>query len=475
MSQELWRGRSSSTQALDPAFNTLNASFPFDYRLWSADLEGSIAHIKGLAAAQILNPQETRELLEGLAELKSEISLCPEAWFAAMSAAEDIHSALELSLIAKIGDLGKKMHTARSRNDQVATDLRLYLRGQSVQIAKKLQETLETLINLAERDCEILLPGYTHLQRAQGITLGHYWLCQFERLMRDLDRLKDSLPRLNRCPLGSGALAGVGYDLDRSVASKNLGFAGLCQNSLDAVSDRDFVAEFQFVASLLMVHLSGLAEDLILWSSAEFAFLELSPSFATGSSMMPQKRNPDYPELLRGKTGRVTGNLLALLITLKGLPVAYNKDLQEDKEGLFDTCDTLSACLSVLSPFLLSLKFQPQKMKEALAGGFTEATDAADYLVQRGLPFREAYRLVGELVQRSIEGGLSSLSQLSLDEFRAKSALFEGDIQAYLGFEACLARRKSIGGTAPETVRAASELARNRLAELVGDPLEHPC
>jgi argininosuccinate lyase len=447
---KLWAGRSN--QETSQLLDLFNSSFPFDFRLWEADIKASQAHAKMLGETQIIAKEDAEKITAGLKQICNQITENPQAWFKAHQNEEDIHMAIERQLTELIGDPARKLHTARSRNDQVATDIRLWLRKQNYQICSLINELRATLLKLAERDAAQIMPGYTHLQRAQPISLGHHWLAHYERFSRDYDRFTEIRARLKFSPLGSGALAGTTYPIDRQLTSMALGFTAPCNNSLDAVSDRDFVAEHQFTASLLMVHLSQLSEELILWSTDEFKFLELDDRFATGSSMMPQKKNPDVPELIRGKSGRVLGNLTAILMLLKGLPLAYNKDLQEDKEGLFDTCDTLQICLKIMSSFLDSLKINNDRLTRAAGAGFMNATDAADYLVKKGVPFREAYYAVGQAVQYCIKEQklLNNLNEKELKTFHPKFDL--GALEAIEPAN-CLQNRTSLGGTSPTTVR----------------------
>lgn len=446
----MWAGRSE--EVTDKLLDIFNSSFSFDFMLWPFDIQASKAHAQMLAECQIISQLDLEEIIKGLSLIENEITQNPQAWFEARKDEEDIHMAIERRLTELIGDAARKLHTARSRNDQVATDLRLWLRQENIQIRELLTDLTKTLVSLAERDSEQIMPGYTHLQKAQPISLAHHWLAHYERFSRDCCRFAEIYKRLNLNPLGSGALAGTTYQIDRLLTTKILGFDGVCSNSLDAVSDRDFVAEHQFASSLLMVHLSQIAEELILWASEEFKFIELDDRFATGSSMMPQKKNPDIPELVRGKTGRVLGNLQAILVVLKGLPMAYNKDLQEDKEGLFDTCQTTKICLKIMAAFLKSIKLNSQVLTNAALKGFMNATDAADYLVKKGLPFREAYFVIGKAVQYCLTKN-KNLNQLSLEEWKSFHELFDLDLQENIQIINCLQNRKSLGGTSPTRVR----------------------
>ncbi|HEX8090653.1 MAG TPA: argininosuccinate lyase, partial [Blastocatellia bacterium] len=376
--------------------------------------------------------------------------------------AEDVHSFVEAELVAAIGEAGYKLHTGRSRNDQVATDLRLFLRGEIDRCSGLIADVQRALIELAEANRDAIIPGYTHLQRAQPLLFAHYLLAYFEMLMRDRARLAETRARVNRSPLGSGALAGTGFPIDRERVALRLGFDGACDNSLDAVSDRDFVIEFIGAAAIIMVHLSRLSEDLIIYSTAEFAFVELSDSVSTGSSLMPQKKNPDSLELIRGKAGRVFGHHAALLATMKGLPLAYNKDMQEDKEALFDTTDTLSGSLSVMATVLRNIRLDPERTREAASRGYSNATDLADYLVRRGLEFRRAHELVGRVVNYAAGRG-KALEELSPEEYNEFSPLFASDLYQALTLESSLANKPARGGTSPERVREALARARARL------------
>ncbi|MDX1921377.1 MAG: argininosuccinate lyase [Candidatus Caenarcaniphilales bacterium] len=468
-STKLWAGRSS--QPTEEILDIFNSSFSFDYRLWREDIQGSKAHAEMLAKVGVISKEDFKQILEGLDKIAKEIETDEKAWYEKNKGQEDIHMAIESQLTELIGEPARRLHTGRSRNDQVATDIRLWLRKENHITRQHILELLKTLITLAERDAEQILPGYTHLQRAQPISLGHHWMAHFERFKRDLQRFAEISVRVNINPLGSGALAGTTYPLDREFTTKKLGFASATQNSLDAVSDRDFIAEHQFASSLLMVHLSQLSEELILWSSDEFSFIKLDDRFATGSSMMPQKKNPDVPELIRGKSGRVIGNLQAILVTLKGLPLAYNKDLQEDKEGLFDTCSNLKICLQIMSAFLESIKINSQRMTEAAIKGFMNATDAADYLVKKNIPFREAYKAVGGAVKFCIENE-KLLQDLTVTEWKSFHKNFDEDLNEAIKIQNCLENRKTLGGTSPTKVREGIPSARayiNYLQQILDD------
>ncbi|NLW91366.1 MAG: argininosuccinate lyase [Syntrophomonadaceae bacterium] len=446
---KLWGGRFAS--ASDKLTEDFNASISFDQRMYRQDITGSIAHARMLGGQGIISSEEAELIIRGLQEILAELE---EGKLEFTVEAEDVHMNIETFLTAKIGEVGKKLHTGRSRNDQVALDLRLYLRDEISEIRTLLLTVEEVLLNLATKNIETIMPGYTHLQKAQPITLAHHLLAWFEMLRRDLGRLEDCAKRMDYMPLGSGALAGTGFDLDRDAVKEELGFASLTRNSLDGVSDRDYAIEFMSFASIMMMHLSRFAEELILWSTEEFSFVELSDAFTTGSSIMPQKKNPDLAELIRGKTGRVYGDLLALLTVMKSLPLAYNKDMQEDKEALFDVVDTVKKCLLVLAPMLETANFKTDKMAEAAKGGFTNATDLADYLAGKGLPFRDAHAVVGRAVLHCIREGCR-LEDLSLNAYKEFSPQIEADIYDFIDVAACVARRQVPGAPAPSAVKQA--------------------
>lgn len=446
---KLWGGRFA--KQTDKLTEDFNASIAFDSRMYQQDIQGSIAHAAMLARQGILSEAERDHIIAGLEEIRQELG---EGKLGFSVAAEDVHMNIETFLTAKIGDLGKKLHTARSRNDQVALDVRLYLRDEIATVRELVLALEKALLQIAAQHLETIMPGYTHLQRAQPVTLAHHLMAYFEMLRRDLGRLDDCHRRLLSLPLGSGALAATGFPLDRDFVREQLGFAEITRNSLDGVSDRDFAIEFCSWASILMMHLSRFSEEIIMWSSEEFSFLTLDDGFSTGSSIMPQKKNPDIAELVRGKTGRVYGDLITLLTLMKGLPLAYNKDMQEDKEALFDAIDTVKKCLLVFTPMLLTSQFNVDRMARAARGGFTNATDLADYLVNQGLPFRDAHEVVGRAVRYCIDNHLS-LDELDLATFKEFSPLIGADIYPYIDVKACVARRRIPGGPAPETVQAA--------------------
>jgi len=457
--KKTWSDRFES--ALHPAIARFNASIGFDIELIEYDIAGSIAHAQMLAHTGIISASEGEQLVQGLQQILQEYQ---RGEFQPTVDAEDVHFAVERRLTEITGDVGKKLHTARSRNDQVGTDTRLYLRDQIGKIQTQLREFQQVLIELAEQNIETLIPGYTHLQRAQPLSLAHHLLAYVEMAQRDWERLGDVAKRVNISPLGSGALAGTTFPIDRHYSAKLLGFDRVYNNSLDGVSDRDFAIEFACSASLIMVHLSRLAEEVILWSSEEFRFVTLKDSCATGSSIMPQKKNPDVPELVRGKTGRVFGHLQGLLVLMKGLPLAYNKDLQDDKEALFDTVKTVQACLEAMTVLMAEgLEFRPARLQEAVESDFSNATDVADYLAAKGVPFREAYNLVGKVVKTSLAAG-KLLKDLSLEEWKALHEAFEEDIYEAIAPRQVVAARNSYGGTGFDQVKQALDMARSRLS-----------
>ncbi|MEA2080020.1 MAG: argininosuccinate lyase, partial [Pseudomonadota bacterium] len=431
-----------------------------DQRLYRYDIQGSRAHARMLEKVGVLSKSELDTILRGLEQIERDIEQGNFQWSVSL---EDVHMNIEARLTALIGEAGKKLHTGRSRNDQVATDLRLYLRDQINAGCAELQRLQSGLLELAERETDTLLPGFTHLQVAMPVTFGHHMLAWFENLQRDRQRLMDCLKRVNVMPLGAAALAGTSFPIDRHYTAELLGFDSPAENSLDAVSDRDFVIEFCSCASLILIHLSRFSEELILWASAQFDFIDLPDRFCTGSSIMPQKKNPDVPELVRGKSGRVIGHLVGLLTLMKAQPLAYNKDNQEDKEPLFDTVDTLLACLRAFADMAPAIEVKADNMRRAAAGGYSTATDLADYLVRKGLPFRDAHEIVGNAVRLGIESK-RDLSEMSLSELQSLSALIESDVFEILTLEGSVSARNHYGGTAPDQVRAAITRARQRLA-----------
>ncbi len=454
-----WGGRFS--EATDAFVEAFTASVTFDRRMYAQDIRGSIAHARMLAKVGVLNENERDAIVAGLEEIEGEIESGKFPWSVSL---EDVHMNIEARLTEKIGIIGKKLHTGRSRNDQVATDMRLYLRDEIDAIAAELKRLQSGLIELAEQHADTIMPGFTHLQVAQPITFGHHLLAWNEMLQRDAQRLADCRRRTNVMPLGAAALAGTSYPIDRAYTAQLLGFDAVAENSLDAVSDRDFIIEFCACAALIMTHLSRFSEELVLWVSQQFDFVELGDSFCTGSSIMPQKKNPDVPELVRGKSGRVYGNLLGLLTLMKGQPLAYNKDNQEDKEPLFDSIDTVKASLRVFADMIPGIRVKADNMRAAALRGFSTATDLADYLVRKGVPFRDAHEIVGKAVRHGIETG-QDLAEMSLETLRRFSPALDEDVFEVLTPEGSCAARKHIGGTAPEQVRAAARRARERLAD----------
>jgi argininosuccinate lyase len=454
---KLWGGRFS--EPTDQFVERFTASIEFDARLYHHDIQGSIAHARMLAHVGVLSDNECGAIVDGLNRIRREVEEGKLEWSIAK---EDVHMNVESRLIELVGDVGKRLHTGRSRNDQVATDIRLYLRDEIDAIRATMTQLLGALLDLAEHHADTIMPGFTHLQTAQPVTFGHHLMAWFEMLLRDRDRLTDLRARVNVMPLGSAALAGTTFPIDRAFTARELGFDSVSENSLDAVSDRDFAIEFCSVASLAMVHLSRWSEELVLWSSQQFGFIDLPDRFCTGSSIMPQKKNPDVPELVRGKTGRVIGHLMGLLTLMKGQPLAYNKDNQEDKEPLFDAIDTLRDCLTAMLGIVPHVDVRADRMREAAARGFATATDLADYLVRKNLPFRDAHEVVGRCVAHAIAKGVA-LSDLTLDEFKSFSPLIDGSVFDALTLEGSVNSRNHIGGTAPAQVRAAIARGRSRL------------
>ncbi|MEZ3455197.1 MAG: argininosuccinate lyase [Oscillospiraceae bacterium] len=447
MANKMWAGRFS--KELDERVNDFNSSVSFDARMYKQDIRGSIAHAKMLGDTGIIDRGESEKIVEGLTGILNDIDggtllIDPNA--------EDIHMFVEQVLTERLGDTGKRLHTARSRNDQVALDIRMYLRDEILEIISMTRELTETLCSIAEDNLDTVMPGYTHLQRAQPITFAHHLMAYANMLVRDLGRLADTYKRMNVMPLGSGALASTTYPIDRRQVSAMLGFDDITQNSLDGVSDRDFCIELGSALSILMMHLSRFSEEIVMWCSWEFKFIELDDAYSTGSSIMPQKKNPDITELIRGKTGRVYGDLNTLLVMMKGLPLAYNKDMQEDKEAIFDAVDTVKLCIRTFIPMLATMRVNRENMRAAAAKGFINATDCADYLVKKGLPFRDAYKITGTLVAICIERR-TTLEELPLEEYRKLCGTFEEDVYEAIRLENCVAGRKVPGGPAPEAVR----------------------
>lgn len=453
-----WGGR--FTEATDAFVERFTASIGFDYRLYHHDINGSIAHATMLAKVGVLTDAERDQIITGLEEIRAEIVAGKFTWSVSL---EDVHMNIEAVLTQRIGITGKKLHTGRSRNDQVATDIRLYLRDEIDAIAKELTRLQQGLLIVAEREADTIMPGFTHLQTAQPVTFGHHLLAWFEMLQRDYSRLMDCRKRMNYLPLGAAALAGTTYPIDRAYTAQLLGFDAPTENSLDSVSDRDFAIEFSSFAAILMMHMSRFSEELVLWTSSQFSFIDLPDRFCTGSSIMPQKKNPDVPELVRGKTGRVYGHLTALLTLMKSQPLAYNKDNQEDKEPVFDAIDTVKDCLRAFADMVPAILPRKEKMYEAAKRGFSTATDLADYLVRRGVPFRDAHEIVGKSVGYGVQTG-KDLSEMTLAELQQFSTVIEQDVFAVLTLEGSVAARNHIGGTAPVQVKAAVERAKLSLA-----------
>jgi argininosuccinate lyase len=450
----LWSGRFVERPA--DAARAFTASLPFDHRLWPHDIRGSEAWARALAKGGVLSEAELETLLRGLTEVRAELA---NGTFPYRIELEDIHMNVERRLIEKVGAVGGKLHTGRSRNDQIAVDMRLWLRDEIDAVRAAVRETQAALLEQAERHRDVAMPGYTHLQRAQPVLLAHHLLAYVFMLQRDRERYTDARVRLDVCPLGAAALAGTTVPIDRLALARDLGFRAASPNSMDAVADRDFALEFLAASAILAIHLSRLAEELVLWATAEFGFVELPDAYATGSSIMPQKKNPDIAELVRGKAGRVIGDLVGLLIVMKGLPLAYHSDMQEDKEGFFDAADTVRACLGIFAPFLRALRFRVDRLRALAGESFSTATDLANYLVARGLPFRDAHEAVGKAVRLAIERGVR-LDELPLDELRSLSPLFSPDFRQAVSVEASLAARNTYGGTAPEAVARALVEAR---------------
>ncbi|MFF2448541.1 argininosuccinate lyase [Neobacillus sp. NPDC058068] len=456
---KLWGGR--FTKETNKLVEEFTASITFDQKLAKEDIAGSLAHVQMLGECGIIPMEDAEKIKDGLLSIKQMIEN-NEVEFLVED--EDIHMNIEKLLIEKIGPVGGKLHTGRSRNDQVATDMHLYLRTKTTELVKLLEDVQQAIIGQAKENVQTLIPGYTHLQRAQPVSFAHHLMAYFWMFERDKERMLDSLKRINWLPLGSGALAGTTFPINRDRVAELLGFETVYPNSMDAVSDRDFILEFLSIGSIIMTHISRLSEELVIWSSQEFQFVELDDSFCTGSSIMPQKKNPDVPELLRGKTGRTYGNLIGLLTVLKGLPLAYNKDLQEDKEGMFDTVETLEGSLKLLAPMIETMTVKKDVMRKAINNDFSNATDIADYLVRKGLPFREAHEVIGKIVLYAIQSN-KFLLDLTFEEYQEFSPLFEEDIYTVLAPEHVVAVRNSFGGTAPEQVTKQIALAERKLQE----------
>ena len=457
---QLWGGR--FTKQTDQMVYDFNASIRFDKRLLQQDIEGSIAHVVMLEKQGILTCEEKDAIVKGLTEIREEV----EAGRLDISTQyEDVHSFVEATLIDRIGDAGKKMHTGRSRNDQVALDMKLYVRGEVLAIQEELKELLTTLLHLMEDNLETYMPGFTHLQKAQPTTLAHHMGAYFEMFKRDAQRLQDIYRRMNYCPLGAGAFAGTTYPLDRTYTASLLGFEGPTLNSMDSVSDRDYVIEFLSALSTIMMHLSRFSEEIIIWNSNEYRFVEVDDAFSTGSSIMPQKKNPDIAELVRGKTGRVYGALVSILTTMKGLPLAYNKDMQEDKEVTFDAIDTVKDCLRLFDGMLSTMKFNHEIMEKSAMKGFTNATDAADYLVGKGVPFRDAHGSIGQLVLHCLDKGCA-IDELSIEELQRISPVFEADVYDAISLKTCVEKRLTTGGPGRQAMLDTIEMQKAYLNTL---------
>ena len=453
----MWAGRFS--KSLDSKADDFNSSIRFDCKMYKQDILGSIAHAEMLAKQGIISVPDSEAIINGLSDILEDLE---NGSLDFDMSCEDIHMFVESELTKRIGDAGKRLHTARSRNDQVALDIRMYLRDRSADIVALLREVIAAITDKAEEGKSAIVPGYTHLQRAQPITFGHHLMAYAQMFLRDISRVEDAVKRMNYSPIGSCALAGTTYNTDRRFEAEKLGFSGIVQNSLDGVSDRDFCVELMSAFSLIMMHLSRFSEEIILWSSWEFKFVELDDAYTTGSSIMPQKKNSDMAELIRGKTGRVYGDLFALLTTLKGLPLAYNKDMQEDKEAIFDSLETVEMCLDIFAPMIRTMKLIPANMYKAAQEGFINATDLADYLTKKGVPFRSAYKIVGQIVAECIEKR-TVLDNLSLEEYKAHSDIFENDLYDEISLEACVEKRISEGGTSVASVEKQIALVREEL------------
>ena len=456
---QLWGGR--FTKATDQLVYNFNASITFDQKFYKQDIEGSIAHVKMLGKQGILTEQEMNDIITTLQEIKEDVE---SGKLEITSEYEDIHSFVEANLIDRLGDTGKKLHTGRSRNDQVALDMRLYTRQQVLETDELLEQLLQVLLRIMKENTQTIMPGFTHLQKAQPITLAHHMGAYFEIFKRDRSRMHDIYERMNYCPLGSGALAGTTYPLDREYTAELLGFYGPTLNSMDGVSDRDYLLEFLSACATIMMHLSRFSEEVIIWNSNEYQFVEIDDAYSTGSSIMPQKKNPDIAELVRGKTGRVYGALMSLLTTMKGIPLAYNKDMQEDKEFVFDAIDTTKGCIVLFNGMLDTMTFNKDRMRASAEGGFTNATDAADYLVKHGVPFRDAHGIIGQLVLYCIDKNIS-LGEMSLDEYKAISPVFENDIYDAISMETCVDKRNTIGAPGPNAMNEVIKVYEKYLAE----------
>lgn len=464
---QLWGGR--FTKETDQLVYNFNASISFDKKFYKQDMEGSIAHVKMLGKQGILTQQEMNDIVKAIREILTEVE---EGKLEISHEYEDIHSFVEATLIDRLGDTGKKLHTGRSRNDQVALDMRLYTRQEVLAVDELLKDLLNAILTIMENNTDTFMPGFTHLQKAQPVTLAHHMGAYFEMFKRDRLRLKDIYHRMNYCPLGSGALAGTTYDLDRDYTAELLGFYGPTLNSMDGVSDRDYLIEFLSAMSTIMMHLSRFSEEIIIWNSNEYQFVEIDDAYSTGSSIMPQKKNPDIAELVRGKTGRVYGALTSLLTTMKGIPLAYNKDMQEDKELTFDAMDTVKGCIALFTGMIATMKFNKDKMEDSAKNGFTNATDAADYLVNHGVPFRDAHGIVGRIVLYCIDKGIS-IDDMSLEELKEISPVFEEDIFEAISMETCVNKRLTIGAPGQEAMKKVIALEKEYLSKDWKDELEN--
>jgi argininosuccinate lyase len=457
---KLWGGRFSKNT--DKTMDDFNSSIHFDSRMYRQDIMGSAAHVKMLGACGIIPQSDADLIYKTLFEILDDIENGKVGFEVS---AEDIHMNIEKILISRIGDVGKRLHTGRSRNDQVALDIRMYLRDEAYEIKSMLISLLRVILRIAEENTDTIMPGYTHLQRAQPITLAHHHMAYFQMFKRDLERLEDCVGRMNVMPLGSGALAGTTYPIDRQMVAKELGFDRITENSIDAVSDRDFAIELASCLSIIMMHLSRFSEEIVLWNTSEFSFIELDDAYSTGSSIMPQKKNPDVAELVRGKTGRVYGSLMALLTLMKGLPLAYNKDMQEDKEAIFNAVDTVKLCLPIFTKMLDTMKIKKAAMHNSAKGGFTNATDMADYLVKKGIPFRDSHGIVGKMVAYCLEKN-KSIDDLSLEEFKIFSDKISDDVYNAISLETCVNDRKTAGGPSAGSVMDSIKNGRNFLGSL---------
>lgn len=457
---QLWGGR--FTKETDQLVYNFNASISFDQRFYEQDIKGSTAHVMMLCKQGIITEEEKKDIITGLESILDDVK---NGKLEITDQYEDIHSFVEANLIERVGDAGKKLHTGRSRNDQVALDMKLYTRGEILALQVLVKKMLHQLLEIMEQHTETIMPGFTHLQKAQPITLAHHMGAYFEMFKRDLSRLQDIYKRMNTCPLGAGALAGTTYPLDRTYTAEILGFDGPTLNSMDSVSDRDYLIELLSALSTIMMHLSRFSEEVIIWNSNEYQFVEIDDAYSTGSSIMPQKKNPDIAELVRGKTGRVYGALLSILTTMKGIPLAYNKDMQEDKELVFDAIDTAKGCLALFTDMLATIKFNTKKMRASARHGFTNATDAADYLVNHNVPFRDAHGIVGQLVLYCIEKGIA-LDDMTLEEYQSISPVFQEDIYDAISMETCVNKRNTIGAPGPKAMREVMDQYKKYLESL---------